>query len=95
MDTVDQINALDVFKGDPKEEEWMRDLVRLRIEALDAQNLMDSGVEDTKGRVLRFFDNGTAGGTPTVAKTIPLLINDFRMVRRGIEIVTGKLKLLF
>jgi hypothetical protein len=51
----------------------------------DAQNLMDSGVEDTKGRVLRFFDNGTAGGTPTVAKTIPLLINDFRMIRRGIE----------
>ena len=52
----------------------------------DASNLMDSGIKDTKGRVLRFFDNGTAGGTSTSATTIPLLNHDFRMVRRGFDI---------
>ena len=36
--TIDQINALDVFEGPIKEEPWMRDFVRLRIEALDGDD---------------------------------------------------------
>lgn len=37
-DTIDKINALDVYKDDGRERSFMRDLVRFKIEALDGDN---------------------------------------------------------
>ena len=73
IDTIDQINALDVFKatGNPPENEYMRDLIKLRIEALDGDNpnksevmlfraFLDGYTDNFSGKWNSFKYNGRA-----------------------------------
>ena len=58
-DTIDQINALDVFKGSIREKAFMRDLVRFRIEAMDGDDPSKSTTMLFRSFLDDFSDNYT------------------------------------